>query len=139
MRLAAVPVCYHEDLAKAMEVARLQSLTTHQGEEAAECCRLMTFLMLRGYAGDGNPVNVLDATGFTTPEASVQVITTNNRKKGKEKEKKERKKENDCWEKRDLRCRPTLRAFVFIFVPFFSFIIFFSSSSSPPPPPPCSS
>ena len=46
MRLAAVPVCYHNDIQKGMEIAGKQSKTTHQGDEAAECCRLMTFIII---------------------------------------------------------------------------------------------
>jgi len=46
MRLAAVPVCYHDQLEKALDVAYKQSKTTHQGDEAAECCRLMTQIIV---------------------------------------------------------------------------------------------
>ena len=47
MRNAAVPVCYHNNIEKAMEIAKLQSLLTHQGNEAAECCRLLTFIIVK--------------------------------------------------------------------------------------------
>jgi len=47
MRLAPVPVCFHRDLSRAMEVARLSSLTTHQGIEASDGCRLLTYLIVR--------------------------------------------------------------------------------------------
>ena len=46
MRLAPVPIYYHNDVNKAMEIAYKQSKTTHQGDEAAELCRLLTFLIV---------------------------------------------------------------------------------------------
>ena len=46
MRLAAVPIFYHDDLDKALDIAFKQSKTTHQGTEAAECCRLMTYIII---------------------------------------------------------------------------------------------
>lgn len=52
MRLAAVPICYHDRLEKALDVAYKQSKTTHQGEEAAECCRLMTQIIVELIHGD---------------------------------------------------------------------------------------
>lgn len=41
MRLAPVPIAFRHSLEQAAEYSSLQSLTTHNGEEAAECCRLM--------------------------------------------------------------------------------------------------
>jgi len=46
MRLAPVPIFFHSELEKAMDIASKQSKTTHQGDEAAECCRLMTFIII---------------------------------------------------------------------------------------------
>eukprot|EP01098_Paradermamoeba_levis_P004378 TRINITY_DN1884_c0_g1_i7.p1 TRINITY_DN1884_c0_g1~~TRINITY_DN1884_c0_g1_i7.p1 ORF type:complete len:339 (-),score=76.15 TRINITY_DN1884_c0_g1_i7:15-1031(-) len=52
MRLAPVPIYFAkggdglENTNAAMEVAKLQSKTTHQGDEAADVCRMMTFLIL---------------------------------------------------------------------------------------------
>jgi ADP-ribosylglycohydrolase len=64
MRLAAVPVRYHDDIEKGVEVAGLHSLTTHQGEEAADCCRLLTHVMVRGI--NGEPIReVLKSVGET--------------------------------------------------------------------------
>lgn len=45
MRLAPVPIFYRHDIARAMQCARLSSLVTHQGEEAAECCRLLAYII----------------------------------------------------------------------------------------------
>jgi len=46
MRLAPVPVCFHDNLELALDIAYKQSKTTHQGEEAAEACQLVTFLIV---------------------------------------------------------------------------------------------
>jgi ADP-ribosylglycohydrolase len=47
MRNTAVPICFHNDINKAMEIAKAQSLVTHKGIEAAECCRLLTFIIVK--------------------------------------------------------------------------------------------
>jgi len=75
MRLAAVPVFYRQDIEKAEEVARLQSLITHQGIEAAECCRLMAHIMVRGINGE-QLHDVLDslATSFKTDCPGVMAL-----------------------------------------------------------------
>ena len=45
MRNAAIPIAYHNDLNSAMEYAGKQSKVTHQGNEAAGCCRLLTYIV----------------------------------------------------------------------------------------------
>ena len=45
MRNAAIPIAYHNDLNLAMENAKKQSKVTHQGNEAAGCCRLLTYIV----------------------------------------------------------------------------------------------
>ena len=45
MRNAAIPIAYHNDLNSAMEYAGKQSKITHQGDEAAGCCRLLTYIV----------------------------------------------------------------------------------------------
>jgi len=53
MRMSPVPVYYH-DIAEAVNIARLQSLTTHQGEEARECSALMAWIIVNAiHNGDG--------------------------------------------------------------------------------------
>ncbi len=42
MRLAPIPICFHDDILLASESAYLQSLSTHDGEEAAECCKFLS-------------------------------------------------------------------------------------------------
>ena len=45
MRNAAIPIAYHNDLNSAMEYAGKQSKVTHQGNEAAGCCKLLTYIV----------------------------------------------------------------------------------------------
>lgn len=47
MRLTPVPIRFHNDVELAMHIAAEQSLTTHNSEEAKECCRLMTYLIVK--------------------------------------------------------------------------------------------
>jgi len=47
MRLAPAAVCFHQDDGAAMAAARAQSLTTHRGEEAAECAALLALTVAR--------------------------------------------------------------------------------------------
>ncbi|KAH3759142.1 ADP-ribosylglycohydrolase family protein [Pelomyxa schiedti] len=52
MRNGAPPVCHHDNIALAEETARLQSLVTHQGDEAAECCRLLAHVVVKAINGE---------------------------------------------------------------------------------------
>ena len=47
MRNAAIPICYYLYEKSALELAKYQSLITHQGEEAAECCQLLTYIIIK--------------------------------------------------------------------------------------------
>ena len=47
MRNAAVPICFCRDINKGRDIARKQSLVTHQGDEAAACCELLTFIIVK--------------------------------------------------------------------------------------------
>ncbi len=47
MRLSPLPIFYHDDWRRAAELSARQSLTTHRGEEAADCCRLLAFLIAK--------------------------------------------------------------------------------------------
>ena len=76
MRNAPVPICYHNDIKKAMEIAKKQSLLTHQGIEAAECCRLLTFIIVKILNRNNEKLNdILDnLTGFQTDCKSVHYL-----------------------------------------------------------------
>lgn len=88
MRNAAVAVCCHADIARAEQVAREQSLTTHQGTEAAECCRLLAHICVRALHcrlhGRAAVVEVLTSLGtsFSSPVASVQALARAEREEG---------------------------------------------------------
>jgi len=45
MRLAPVAVFYHRDIKEAGDMAARSSYVTHQGDEAAECCRLLATII----------------------------------------------------------------------------------------------
>jgi len=80
MRNAAVPICFHDNAEEALIAARNQSLVTHQGEEAAECCRLITHIAICAMNGSGTSENliksVLSSLGetFKSPVPSVQAL-----------------------------------------------------------------
>jgi len=46
MRLSPIPIAFHDNLKKGEEIAILQSITTHDGEEAAEVCKFLTHLLI---------------------------------------------------------------------------------------------
>lgn len=75
MRNAPVAVCYHADMDAALRVAAEQSLTTHQGTEAAECCRLLTHITVKGLNGE-RLADVLAGLGdtFQTDVESVRAL-----------------------------------------------------------------
>lgn len=82
MRLAPVPIYYMEDVEKAMKIAYKQSKTTHQGDEAAECCRLMTFIIISFFNSNDDmdietkKKNVFELVdeNFKTPLYSVECL-----------------------------------------------------------------
>jgi ADP-ribosylglycohydrolase len=47
MRLFSVSIYYHDNIELAMNIAYKQSKNTHQGDEAEECCRLLTFIIIK--------------------------------------------------------------------------------------------
>ncbi len=52
MRNAAIPICFHNNINLACEMARKQSLITHQGLEAKECCSLLTHIIVKIFNGE---------------------------------------------------------------------------------------
>eukprot|EP01121_Diplochlamys_sp_Union-15-3_P021758 TRINITY_DN898_c0_g1_i4.p1 TRINITY_DN898_c0_g1~~TRINITY_DN898_c0_g1_i4.p1 ORF type:complete len:203 (-),score=36.76 TRINITY_DN898_c0_g1_i4:67-675(-) len=75
MRLAPVPLYYHNDIKQAEEIAYKQSKTTHKGEEAAECSRLLAHCIVTAIHGDGTKqfLNKLPET-FKSPLYSVTCL-----------------------------------------------------------------
>eukprot|EP00049_Salpingoeca_infusionum_P023487 m.12419 g.12419 ORF g.12419 m.12419 type:complete len:436 (+) comp5824_c0_seq2:129-1436(+) len=88
MRNAPVPLFHAKEgsVADAMEMAYKQSKTTHQGDEAAECCRLLTFVTLTCIQHVEEDPSVLKQlvygpgglleTDFKTDVVSVQCLAT---------------------------------------------------------------
>jgi len=76
MRNAAVALCYHNDMAMALDVSRKQSKTTHQGDEAAECCAIMTMLSVTAMNNiDMSKEQLLDSIkNFQSPLYSIQCL-----------------------------------------------------------------
>lgn len=82
MRLAPLPVFYAHDREQAMAKAYAQSKTTHQGDEAAECCRLLAHLIVCAInCPDASPAEVKrsvlgdpSAAGFHTDVYAVACL-----------------------------------------------------------------
>lgn len=51
MRLAPIAIYWHDDLSCALEMAKAQSQTTHNVQEAFDCCKVMTFILWHGING----------------------------------------------------------------------------------------
>ena len=47
MRNAAVPILFHRDLDKAQDAAWRQAKSTHQGDESADCTRLLAYICVQ--------------------------------------------------------------------------------------------
>lgn len=80
MRLAPVPIYYWDNIENAMDVAAKSSRTTHQGDEAAECCRLLAYICVRAMnhpSSDAAQIRqeVLDdLSGFSSNVYSIQCL-----------------------------------------------------------------
>ena len=51
MRNAAIPICFHNNINLALENAKRQSLVTHKGTEARDCCSLLTYIIVKIFEG----------------------------------------------------------------------------------------
>jgi ADP-ribosyl-[dinitrogen reductase] hydrolase len=83
MRHSPVAIAYHRNSGKAIEVARLQSRTTHAAAECEDYCVLFTELLLAAFAGSAQVESDLDreqvsSSGYVkhTYEAAVWAIAT---------------------------------------------------------------
>ena len=103
MRNAAVPICYHNNMDKALDVAKRQSLSTHQGNEAAECCRLLTYIIVKILKRkDGEKLNdiISNLEKFETEVNSVKCLALS-------KEESEDPDRDWNWKKKDFKYSPT--------------------------------
>ena len=62
MRLAPIPIAHRNNIEQAMKFAAFSSRTTHNGEEAEECCKLLTWILIKLYKRKEHeePKKVLD-------------------------------------------------------------------------------
>ena len=102
MRNAAVPICYHNNINKAMDIAKRQSLSTHQGNEAAECCRLLTYIIVKILNRKDEKLNdIIDnLEKFETQVNSVKCLALS-------KEESEDPDRDWNWKKKDFKYSPT--------------------------------
>lgn len=114
MRLAPVPVFYWNDLAKAQEVAALSSYSTHQGDEAAECCRLLAFVCVRAINHPSDdPAVVLadvlgDLSGFSSEFYSIQCLAASKQEERHEDNKNSRLDDRNWnWKDPDFKYSPS--------------------------------
>ncbi len=75
MRNGAIPICYSDNIENACEMARKQSLITHQGLEAKECCSLLTHIVVKIINGEElkDVLNNLDKS-FHSNVKSVEAL-----------------------------------------------------------------
>lgn len=73
MRNAAIPVWFRDDLEAGMAAGYQQSKTTHGGDEAAELCRLLTFICTHFIRGAGHEL-LEDLSSFETPLYGVACL-----------------------------------------------------------------
>lgn len=73
MRNGALPVWFRNDLEMGMDAAYQQSKTTHGGDEAAELCRLLTWLCGK-FIGGASRWLLDDLSDFQTPLYNVECL-----------------------------------------------------------------
>lgn len=77
MRNSPVPCLFWDNVEKAMEQASMQSRTTHQGVEASECCRLMSFICCmaaQNRKSSAREILQMACDHFKSPVYSVQCL-----------------------------------------------------------------
>ena len=52
IRNAPIALCFHRDMKLALDISKKQSKVTHQGNEAAGCCQLLTFILVKILKGE---------------------------------------------------------------------------------------
>lgn len=87
MRLAPVPIYFHNNELKGMEFAENQSYTTHTGHEASESCRLLTHLIIKLINRKGPDFKYIfdDLKNFETNDPAVSCLAKSCREKFDEK------------------------------------------------------
>ena len=83
MRNAAIPICYHNDIDRALHESENQSYTTHAGVQAAECCRLLTYIVCKIFNEGGSKTlrEILDEiSSFQTKIESIKGLVESRNK-----------------------------------------------------------
>eukprot|EP01096_Ripella_sp_DP13-Kostka_P005128 TRINITY_DN177_c0_g1_i1.p1 TRINITY_DN177_c0_g1~~TRINITY_DN177_c0_g1_i1.p1 ORF type:complete len:427 (-),score=133.25 TRINITY_DN177_c0_g1_i1:391-1548(-) len=71
MRLSPAPVYFWNNIEDAMLYSYQQSKTTHQGDEAAECCRLLAWVIVTAINWEGTPTATRPATRSASEATSA--------------------------------------------------------------------
>ena len=74
IRNAAIPICFYKDEKKAIDSAKKQSLITHKGYEAAGCCQLLTYIIVK-------ILNLKEKSKSLNPKTEIKKITLTFNKK----------------------------------------------------------
>jgi len=77
MRNSPIPIYFAKDINLALEMASNQSRTTHQGVEAAECCRLLTYFTVQALNGRSKEEIFDSLKSFQTDSYSVYKLAIN--------------------------------------------------------------
>ena len=88
MRNAAIPICFNDKIEEACENAKEQSLTTHKGIQARECCNILTNIVFK----------ILNETKYEKKDEKKD-----NKKDDKKDEKKGDKKDEENYGKVDVK------------------------------------
>jgi ADP-ribosyl-[dinitrogen reductase] hydrolase len=108
MRLAPIAAFYRGDYAVAEAMSYKQSKTTHQGEEAAECCRLLTRCILHGIHGDGTTRSLVELDAkFHSESYSINCLARSEQEVSHKVNGARLEDRNWDWRTRDFRYSPT--------------------------------
>ena len=101
MRNAPIPICYFRNLEEALLAAEKQSLITHCGKEAAECCKLLTYIIWQIFNNPNKSLRSIldDIKYFKTEVNSVKGLI--NSKSNVPSEDDKSKRENWDWKNKN--------------------------------------
>lgn len=104
MRNAPIPIMYRHDINMAMEASWRQSKTTHQGEEAADCARLLTWICVRAINSGAGKSLLDDLSAFPARLYSTRCLAAAQQEERHDENKDENLCERDWrWRRRDFR------------------------------------
>merc|ERR1711991_1101598 len=111
MRNAAPSLVCWDDIDKCMEMSRNQSKTTHQGDEAAECCALMSYIIVKAMNSKEEKIDhraLLDSiVDFKTEFYSMQCMCRSEQEKRNESNEKLKLEDGNWnWKDKDFKYSP---------------------------------